>query len=74
MRLPRAFVGFSSTDIKYYRLMQAWNENINIDFDFADCQLYDDINSEGENYIKSKCRKRINMAGKFIQLIGNIQV
>ena len=70
MGLPRTFVGFSSTDIKYYRLMQAWKKNININFDFTDCQLYDDINSEDEIYIKSKCRQRINMAGKFIQLIG----
>jgi len=70
MGLSRTFVGFSSTDIKYYRLMQAWKKNINIYFDFTDCQLYDDINSEDENYIKSKCRQRINMAGKFIQLIG----
>jgi len=50
--------------------MQAWKKNININFDFTDCQLYDDINSEDEIYIKSKCRQRINMAGKFIQLIG----
>lgn len=70
MGLPRTFVGFSSTDIIYYRLMQAWKENANIDFDFADCQLYNDVNSENEDYIKIKCRKRINMAGKFIQLIG----
>lgn len=70
MGLPRTFVGFSSTDIKYYRLMKAWKENKNIDFDFADCQLDDDINSENENYVKRKCRERINMAGKFILLIG----
>lgn len=70
MGLPRTFVGFSSTDLHYYRLMQAWKENEDIDFDFADCQLRQAIGSENENYIKSLCRKRINMAGKFIQLIG----
>jgi len=70
MGLPRTFVGFSSTDINYYRLMQAWKENNNIDFDFTDCQLHNDINSDDENYVKRKCRERINMAGKFIQLIG----
>jgi len=70
MGLPATFVGFSSTDIKYYRLMQAWKENEKIDFDFRDCQLQDEINSENEDYIKSKCRKRIVMASKFIQLIG----
>ncbi len=70
MGLPRTFVSFSSTDIHYYRLMQAWKENENIDFNFTDCQLHDDLNSQDENYVKHKCRERINMAGKFIQLIG----
>jgi hypothetical protein len=70
MGLPRTFVGFSSTDIRYYRLMKAWKENENIDFNFTDCQLHNDIKSDDENYVKRKCRERINMAGKFIQLIG----
>ena len=70
MGLPRTFVGFSSTDIGYYRLMLAWKENENIDFDFANCQLHDDINSEDEYYVKRKCRERINLAGKYILLIG----
>jgi hypothetical protein len=50
--------------------MLAWKENENIDFDFADCQLHDDINSEDEDYIKRKCRERINLAGKYVLLIG----
>lgn len=70
MGLPRTFVEFSSTDINYYRLMQAWKKNTNIDFDFTDCQLAQEIRSENEVYIKRLCRERINMAGKFIQLIG----
>ena len=70
MGLPTTFVGFSSTDINYYWLMRAWKENNKIDFDFKDCQLQDDIDSEDEDYIKSKCRKRILMASKFIMLIG----
>jgi len=70
MGLPRTFVGFSSTDINYYRLMKAWKENENIEFNFTDCQLQDDINSENDNYVKRKCRERINMAGKYILLIG----
>ena len=32
MGLSRTFVGFSSTDIHYYRLMLAWKENEHIDF------------------------------------------
>ena len=41
MGLPRTFVGFSSTDIHCYRLMQAW-------------KLAKEINSEDEYYIKRK--------------------
>jgi hypothetical protein len=70
MGLPRTFIGFSSTDIRSYYLMIAWKENENIDFNFTNCQLHDDINSENEDYIKRKCRERINLAGKYILLIG----
>ncbi|MBK1855634.1 TIR domain-containing protein [Verrucomicrobiaceae bacterium 5K15] len=70
MSLPRTFVGFSSTDIRYYRLMQAWKANTHIDFSFTDCQLGNEINSANEAYIKRKCRERINMAGTFAVLIG----
>lgn len=70
MALSRTFVGFSSTDIRYYWLMQAWKVNQHIDFNFTDCQLSSEINSENENYIKNKCRERINMAGTFAVLIG----
>ncbi|HCE1980940.1 TIR domain-containing protein [Vibrio parahaemolyticus] len=70
MSLPRTFVGFSSTDIHYWRLMQAWKANKNIDFNFANCQLQAEVNSANEAYIKRKCRERINMAGKYVLLIG----
>ncbi|WP_304525880.1 TIR domain-containing protein [Halomonas sp. I5-271120] len=70
MSLPRAFVGFSSTDIHYWRLMQAWKANKKIDFNFASCQLHAEVNSENEAYIKRKCRERINLAGKYVMLIG----
>lgn len=71
MGLPRTFVGFSSTDIKYYRMMQAWKAHEHIDFNFTDCQLGTEINSENEAYIKQKCRERINMAGTFAVIIGS---
>jgi len=50
--------------------MLAWKANKKIDFNFSDCQLNGEINSEDEAYIKSKCRERINMAGKYVMLIG----
>lgn len=70
MGLPRAFVGFGSTDIHYFRLMQAWKANSKFDFNFTDCQLVNSINSQDEAYIKRLLRERINMAGTFISLIG----
>ena len=70
MGLPRTFVGFSSTDIRDYRLMKAWKEHEHIEFNFTDCQLASELNSEDENYIKRKCRERINMAGTYVMLIG----
>jgi hypothetical protein len=60
MGLPRTFFGFSSTDIRYYRLMLAWKEHEHIDFDFTNCQLQDEINSEDEAYIKTKVRRLLN--------------
>lgn len=53
-----------------YRMMQAWKENEHIDFNFTDCQLASELNSDDETYIKRKCRERINMAGKYVLLIG----
>lgn len=50
--------------------MLAWKENEHIDFNFTNCQLSQEINSEDEAYIKRKCRERIDMAGTFAVLIG----
>jgi len=50
--------------------MLAWKENDKVDFNFADCQLGQAIDSENEDYIKRRCRDRIEMAGTFAVLIG----
>lgn len=70
MGLPRTFVGFSSPDIQYYRLMCAWKNNQRIDFNFADCQLHNELASNNEAYIKRKVRERLGLAGKYLLLIG----
>jgi hypothetical protein len=70
MGLPRTFVGFSSTDLHFYRLMQAWKAHDHIDFDFVDCQLQQQLFSEDETYIKRRCRERIHLAGTYVMLIG----
>ena len=50
--------------------MLAWKENEHIDFNFTNCQLEKEINSENEAYIKQKCRERISLAGTFAVIIG----
>lgn len=70
MGLPRTFVGFSSTDIHCYRLMQAWKQNQRIDFNFTDCQLQDAVASDNEAYVKRRLRERIEMSGTYAMLIG----
>src|ERR1700741_4715190 len=70
MGLPRTFVGFSSTDADIYWMMKAWKGNENIDFDFCDCQLQEALDSTNEDYIKRRCRERLEMAGTYILLIG----
>ena len=62
MALTRTFVSFSSTDIGRYRLMCAWKAHEHIDFDFADFQLDEAINSKNPSYIKSVCRAKIRRA------------
>jgi hypothetical protein len=68
--LPRTFVGFSSTDIGHYRLMCAWKAHEHIDFNFADFQLEQAIDSENESYIKRVCRDKIRQSGTYALLIG----
>jgi hypothetical protein len=70
MALTRTFVSFSSTDIGRYRLMCAWKAHEHIDFDFADFQLDEAINSKNPSYIKSVCRAKIRRADTFVLLIG----
>jgi hypothetical protein len=71
MALTRTFVSFSSADFQYYRTMMMWNANENIDFEFADFQLDEAINSSNPSYIKSVCRNKIRRAETFVLLIGN---
>jgi hypothetical protein len=71
MDLARTFVSFSSADILRYHLMCAWKAHEHIDFNFADFQLDQAVNSENEYYIKTVCRAKIRRADTFILLVGN---
>jgi hypothetical protein len=51
--------------------MCAWKANESIDFNFADFQLDESINSSNPSYIKSVCRNKINKVDTFVLLIGS---
>jgi hypothetical protein len=70
MPLPRAFVGYSSSDIGSYQLMKSWRETEGIDFDFHDCQLHLVDRNNNEAHVKEVCRARIIGAGAYLMLIG----
>lgn len=69
--LPRTFVSFSSADKGRYDLMRAWKAHEHIDFNFADFQLDEAINSQTPYYIKSACAAKVRRADSFVLLIGN---
>jgi hypothetical protein len=51
--------------------MCAWKAHEHIDFDFADFQLDEAINSRTPYYIKSVCAAKVRRADTFVLLIGN---
>jgi hypothetical protein len=71
MSLPRTFVSFSSADKRWYDLMCAWKAHEHIDFNFADFQLEEAINSQNSYYIKQVCAAKVRRVDTFVLLIGN---
>jgi hypothetical protein len=69
--LPRTFVSFSSSDKGRYDLMCAWKAHEHIEFNFADFQLEEAINSLSPSYIKSVCAAKVRRVDTFVLLIGN---
>jgi Thoeris protein ThsB, TIR-like domain len=69
--LARTFVSFSSADKGRYDLMRAWKAHEHINFNFADFQLDEAINSKTPYYIKSVCAAKVRRADTFALLIGN---
>jgi hypothetical protein len=51
--------------------MCAWKAHEHIDFNFADFQLDEAINSHTPYYIKSVCAAKVRRADTFVLLIGN---
>jgi sugar-specific transcriptional regulator TrmB len=68
----KTYVGFDAdTDMRYYRLMQAWKEHEHIDFNFYNVH---DINSNpeltSEITIKRQLRERFDNTKNFVLLVG----
>ena len=68
----KTFISFASEDIKSYRLMQAWNKNEKIDFNFYDAH---DLNTARDTStpetIKTRLRERLSNAKQIILLVGD---
>ncbi|RFA18178.1 TIR domain-containing protein [Subtercola boreus] len=67
----KTYVAFASEDIKSYRLMEAWRENKNIDFDFFDAHdLFVARDTSTPETIKRNLRERMKNA-KQVVLLGS---
>lgn len=67
----KTYIAFASEDISIYRLMEAWRENKNIDFNFYDAHdLYVSRDTSKPETIKRNLRERLKNA-KQIVLIGS---
>ncbi|MWJ17918.1 molecular chaperone Tir [Clavibacter michiganensis subsp. michiganensis] len=67
----KTYIAFASEDISSYRLMEAWRDNDNIDFTFADAHdLYVSRDSSKAETIKANLRDRMKNA-KQVVLLGS---
>ena len=66
------YVAFDGdNDICYYRLMQAWKQNDNTDFNFYDAHDINTANdSSTEETIKCRLRERMSNSKIFVLLVG----
>lgn len=65
----KTYIAFASEDISSYRLMEAWRENENIDFDFFDAHdLYISHDTSKPETIKANLRERMKNAKQFVLL------
>lgn len=65
----KTYIAFASEDISSYRLMEAWRENQNIDFDFFDAHdLFVSRDTSKPETIKANLRERMKTAKQFVLL------
>jgi hypothetical protein len=62
----------ADSDIRYYRLMQAWKKNNNTSFDFYDAHDLNNLMSySSEETIKAKLAERLRSTKVFVLLVGD---
>lgn len=67
----KTYVIFNGDDIRYYRLMQAWKENDNIEFDFNDAHDIGGIRDDSEEItVKKHLKERFSNSKQVIVLVG----
>ena len=68
----KTFVSFTSEDIRYYRLMCAWNASENIEFDFHDAHdLNTALDTSSPDTIRRRRRDRLANTKQVVMLIGD---
>jgi hypothetical protein len=68
----KTYIAFASEDIRYYRLMEAWRDNTNIDFNFYDSHdLYPARDTSLDESIKRRLYLRISETAKQVVLLGS---
>lgn len=68
-----AYVVFDGDNDKWaYAYMNGWKANKNIDFDYQDAHDLDNMTAraQGEQYVKSKLRERMNKSTAVVVLVG----
>lgn len=68
----KTYVAFDAdNDIRYYRLMQAWKQNDNTNFNFYDAHdLTNLMKTSSEETIKASLQERLRSTKVFILLVG----
>jgi len=69
----KTYVAFDAdSDIRYYRLMQAWKKNNNTSFNFYDAHDLNNLMSySSEDTIKAKLAERLRNTKVFVLLVGD---
>ena len=69
----KTYVAFASEDIRCYRMMEAWRDNENIDFNFYDAHdLYVSRDTSKPETIKRNLRERMKNAKQIVYLGSRI--